>query len=321
MRRMLFKARFLGLVFPALIAGVWPMAAQAAGGLGSAAGFAVIAGAAVTCTGPNSNVTGPVGLASSSTAVTKTGCTMQTQVNAGAYAAFLNAFKSPPGPCATTVTADPGLTGANTLPTGVSCFAAALTMTTGTLTLTGSGPWNIEIGTGGTGALTATNTTVVSSNPCNVFWWVKQGATLTGTAGQPPTAFQGTILAGADITLTDTALTGRAWAGGAGTAALPTGAVTLTRSPVLGCTAGGTVRGGCKQGKGGDKDESADKSGDSADGAESAKSASHDASDSSGKDDKDKQDKADGDHGKGCDSDSNQNKDSGDSDQKASKGD
>jgi hypothetical protein len=239
---MLFKVRFLGLVLPALIAGVWPMAAQAAG-LGSAAGFAVIAGVAVTCTGPNSNVTGPVALASSTTAVTKTGCTMQTQVNAGAYDAFVNDFSSPPGPCATTVTADPGLTGANTLPTGISCFAAALTMTTGTLTLTGSGPWYIEIGTGGTGALTATNTTVVSSNPCNVFWWVKQGATLTGTAGQPPTAFQGTILAGADITLTDTSLTGGAWAGGAGTAALPTGAVTLTRSPLLGCTAAGTVQG------------------------------------------------------------------------------
>jgi hypothetical protein len=312
--RVIYKLRFLPLVMVAVLAAVSPMAAQAAGGLGSAAGFAVIAGAAVTCTGPNSNVTGPVGLATSTTAVTKTGCTMHTQVNAGAYAAFLNAFKSPPGPCATTVTADPGLTGANSLPTGVSCFAAALTMTTGTLTLTGSGPWNIEVGTGGTGALTATNTTVVSSNPCNVFWWVKQGVTLTGTAGQPPTAFQGTILAGADITLTDTSLTGRAWAGGAGTAALPTGAVTLTRSPVLGCTAAGTVPGqGCKEGKGGDTDESADKSGDS----ESATGAGHEASDSSGNENKDKQDKADGDHGKGCDSgDSSQNKESGDSNQK-----
>ena len=295
MRRVLLKARLVPFVCFGMLLWAGPLTAEAAG-LGSAAGFAVLAGKAVTCTGPNSNVTGPVGLASSSTAVTKTGCTMQTQVAAGAYAAFLNVYKAPPAPCATTVTADPALTGPNTLPTGTSCFAAALTMTTGTLTLTGAGPWNIEIGTAGTGALTATNFTVVSSNPCNVFWWVRQGVTLTGTAGTPPTAFQGTILAGADITLTDTSLTGRAWAGGAGTALVPTGAVTLTRSPVLGCTAAGTVRGT----KCTDEDKTSDQSKDteSSSKADSSNKAddeqgNHDKKCKSDDSDKDKSDKHD----------------------------
>jgi hypothetical protein len=54
--------------------------------------------------------------------------------------------------------------------------------------------------------------------------------------------FQGTILAGADITLTGTALAGRA---------LATGAVTMTGSNVFGCTAGGTVaKHHCNQGVG-----------------------------------------------------------------------
>jgi hypothetical protein len=293
-----------------------PLTAEAAG-LGSAAGFAVLAGKAVTCTGPNSNVTGPVGLASRTTAVTKTGCTMQTQVAAGAYGAFLNAYKSPPAPCATTVTSDPVLTGPQTLPTGVSCFAVALTMKTGTLTLTGSGPWNIEIGTGGTGALTATNFTVISSNPCNVFWWVRQAATLTGTAGAPPTAFQGTILAGADITLTDTSLTGRAWAGGAGTPQVPTGEVTLTRSPVLGCTAAGTVPGTkCTKDNGSDEDKTSDQSKDTESSSKSD-SSSNKVDDEQGNSDKNcKSDDSDKD--KSDKHDSNKDDSSGDDSKKRS---
>jgi Ice-binding-like len=299
-RRVLLKARFAPFVCFGMLLWAGPLTAQAAVPA-TAAGFAVLAGKAVTCTGPNSNVTGPVGRANSSTAVTKTGCTMQTQIAAGAYAAFVNAFKAPPAPCATTVTSDPGLHGPNTLPTGVSCFAVALTMTTGTLTLQGSGPWNIEIGTSGTGALTATNFTVISSNPCNVFWWVRQGVTLTGTAGTPPTAFQGTILAGADITLTDTSLTGRAWAGGTGTAQVPTGKVTLTRSPVLGCTAAGTVPGTkCAKDGGSDEDTNSDQSKNAED-SSSASDRSNNGNDEqgnqkdckSGDSDKDKSDKPD----------------------------
>jgi len=237
MRRMLFKARFLGLVFLALLAGVWPMAAQAGGGLGlgTAAGFAVLADSTgLTCT--DGNVIGPVGVSSSTTAVTSTRCKMQVQVAAGAYADFLTAYNNfaTVPPCNPSQILSGTLAGV-TLAPGAYCFPAAATLT-GTLTLSGTGPWIFEIGTSGTGALTATNFTVVGSNPCNATWWVRQAATLTTSV------FQGTVLAGADITLTGTALSGRA---------LATGAVTMTGSNVFGCTAGGTVaKHHCNQGVG-----------------------------------------------------------------------
>ena len=225
MRRTVFRARVLGLVILALVGGVWPVAAQASGGLGSAAGFAVLANTAVTCT--DGTVTGLVGVNSSSTAITSTRCNMQTQVAPGAYADFqtvYNGIAASLGPCTETFGIADTLAGVSLGP-GIYCFTAAATLT-GTLTLAGDGPWVFEIGTLGTGALTATNFTVVGSNPCNATWWVSQAATTTTSA------FQGAILAGADITLTGTSLAGRAFA---------TGAVTMTGSNVFGCTAGGTV--------------------------------------------------------------------------------
>jgi hypothetical protein len=227
-KRKLFKVRFLGLVFLAMLAGVWPIAAQAAGGLGAAAGFAVLAGTAVTCT--DGTVIGTVGVSSSSTAITSTRCSMQTQVTgAGSgtgYGDFLttyNGIAANLGPCTRTFGAADTLAGLS-LAAGTYCFPAAAALT-GTLTLTGSGPWFFEIGTGGTGALTATSFTVVGSNPCSAFWWVRQDATATTSA------LQGTIMAGS-ITLTDTVLAGRAWA---------MSAVTMTRSNIAGCTAAGGV--------------------------------------------------------------------------------
>jgi len=227
-RRMLFKARFLGLVLLAMLAAIWPVAAQAAGGLGAAAGFAVLAGTAVTCT--DSNVIGPVGLASSSTAVTSTRCSMQTQVTGatpntgyGDFQTTYTGIRDNLGPCNRTFGAADTLAGLS-LAAGTYCFPAAAALT-GTLTLTGAGPWFFEIGTGGTGALTATSFTVVGGNPCNAFWWVRQDATATTSA------LQGTIMAGS-ITLTDTVLAGRAWANVS---------VTMTRSNIAGCTAAGGV--------------------------------------------------------------------------------
>ena len=219
MRRLVFKFTCLGIGLLAALAGVAPVAAQAATAPGSAASFAVLADSTgLTCT--NSTVTGAVGIATSSTAVTNTGCTMpQVQVASGAYANLLKIYKGIAGsltPC-TILT---GTLDGVSLGPGTYCFPAAATLT-GTLTLTGSGPWLFEVGTGGTGALTATDFTVVGGNPCNATWWVRQAVTLTTSA------FQGTILAGADITLTDTTLAGRA---------LATGAVTLTGSHITGCT-------------------------------------------------------------------------------------
>ena len=218
----------------ALAFGALPTAALASTpGLGAAADFAVLADSTgLTCT--DSNVVGPVGVATASTAVTSTRCKMQVQVAAGAYAAFLtdyNAIAANLFPC-TVLT---GTLAGQSLGAGTYCFDAAATLT-GTLTLTGTGPWLFEIGTGGTGALTATNFTVVGGSPCNVTWWVRQAVTLTTST------FQGTILAGADITLTGTSLAGRA---------LATGAVTMTGSNIFGCTAAGSVaRHHCNQGVG-----------------------------------------------------------------------
>jgi len=237
MRRVTLKAGLISFVVCAMLAGVSPLAAagaspKAAGGLGAAAGYAVLAGTALTCTG--STVTGPVGVSSSSIVPTQTVCTLTVQVAPGAYAGFLTAYSGIAGsltPC-TVLT---GTLAGVTLGPGKYCFDAAAVLT-GTLTLTGTGPWLFEIGTSGTGALTATNFTVVGGNPCNVTWWVRQAVTLTTSA------FQGTILAGTDITLTGTTLTGRA---------LATGAVTMTDSHIVGCTGTGKgVKQHCNQGVG-----------------------------------------------------------------------
>src|SRR5450756_2031292 len=201
MRRVTLKAGLISFVVFAMLAGVAPMAAagaspKAAGGLGAAAGFAVLAGTALTCT--NSTVTGPVGVSSSSIVPTQTGCTLTVQVAPGAYAGFLTAYSGIAGSLGKCTVLTGTLAGV-TLKPGTYCFDAAAVLT-GTLTLTGTGPWLFEIGTSGTGALTATDFTVVGSNPCNVTWWVRQAVTLTRAT------FQGTILGGTDITLTDTSL-------------------------------------------------------------------------------------------------------------------
>ena len=146
MRRGVFKARFLWLVAVAMLVGVGPMAAQASVGapnLGSAADFAVLAGTALTCT--DSNVAGPVGVNFPVTEVTSTRCKMQVQFAPGAYGDFLTAYSN----MAATLTPCTVLTGTLagvSLGSGTYCFDAAATLT-GTLTLTGSGPWIFEIGT------------------------------------------------------------------------------------------------------------------------------------------------------------------------------
>jgi hypothetical protein len=237
--RILFKARFLGLAVPVLLAGMWPVAAQAATmpGLGTAADFAVLAGKALTCT--DSNVTGPVGVVTG-IAVTSTRCKMQVQNADGAYSDFLKAYStiadslavSPGCPPANTLT---GTLAGVTLGPGTYCFDAAAALT-GTLTLTGGGPWVFEIGARAVGALTANSFTVVSDSPCNAFWWVQADVTLTTST------FQGTILGGGDITLTGTSIAGRV---------LATGAVTMTGSNIFGCNAAGTVASHhCNQGVG-----------------------------------------------------------------------
>jgi len=210
--------------------------AQAPPSLGSAASFSALAGGpadgAVTCT--TSTITGDVGVVSPGK-FTNTGCTITGTVigNATApYADFLTAYGGLPGSngCTQVLTTLDG----QVLSPGVYCVTAAATSTGSVLTLNGpsNGIWIFRIGTGGTGALTGTNFSVLMAGggvPCNVSWWVAQAATMTDSN------FVGTILAGADITVTRGTFVGRALAGGAGTTLLPAGAVTLTNTVLGGC--------------------------------------------------------------------------------------
>jgi hypothetical protein len=237
MRRLVFKARFLWLVVVAVLAGAWPIVAQAAiptiPPLLTAANFAVIAGVALTCT--DSSVTGQVGV-NFGTGVTPVRCSMQpAQFDPAGIQAFKdfrsaydtiasNLGPTTPSGCDQNFTIASTLDGV-TLGPGTYCFDSYAQLT-GTLHLTGGGPWLFEIGTGVTGVsggyIEATNFTVISDNPCNAFWWVHDYVTLTTSA------FQGTILGGAAITTTGTSLVGNAWA---------TVALTMTGSHILGCGA------------------------------------------------------------------------------------
>jgi hypothetical protein len=196
--------------------------------------FAVLAGAAVTCT--DSTVKGDVGLANPGT-ITNTRCSITGQAGTpaaqAAYATFLDDYASlrTDPPCGFN---NVPLAGAF-LPPGVYCYDAAVTVAGSTLTLVGSATdtWIFRIGTLGTGALTGTNFTVVLTGGAtcsnNVLWWTAEAATLTDSS------FVGSILAGADITVTRGSVAGQVLAGGTGTTTNRTGAVTLTGTAVDFC--------------------------------------------------------------------------------------
>ncbi|MDQ2914023.1 MAG: ice-binding family protein [Chloroflexota bacterium] len=215
--------------------------------LGAAASFAVLSAApgglgAVTCTA--STITGNVG---STGALTNTGCVMTVApVTQGVVDGFNSAYLAltPPSTgnrCAGGTTLTGTLARTLTIP-GLYCFDAGVTTSDGTLFLGGpaDGVWLFKIGILGTGALTGTNFNVVMSglgSPCNVTWWVRDGATMTTSQ------FKGTILAGAAITVT-----------GPGTfhgRALAKAGVTIeTGTRLTGCT-GGSLGGGNGNGNGG----------------------------------------------------------------------
>src|SRR4051794_15016065 len=228
--RLLFTIPFAALLYnpsPGSATGFGPS-------LGQASGFAALAGTAVTCTA--STVTGAVGVVTGG-GFTNTGCTLTGTVHNGdaaaaaAYRDFLTAYDALhfQTPCDQTLT---GTLAGVTLAPGVYCFPAAATLT-GTLTLNGpaDGVWIFKVGTGGTGALTGTNFSVVMSGGAagaacpNVYWWVAQAATLTTSH------FLGTILAGADITITGGTFIGDALAGGGGPASVPSCARTVAAPP------------------------------------------------------------------------------------------
>ncbi len=241
----LFPAPPSAVPFPAAFAQT-----QTAPALSSAASFAILAGPAVTCT--DSTITGDVGIFSPvppGSLLTQTNCTINGTIHAGdasavtAYNDFLSAYDAlqalPATSCDQVLT---GTLAGVTLTPGVYCFDAAATLT-GQLTLDAQGDpnavWIFKIGTSGTGALTGTSFSVVMANggqPCNVYWWTAEAATMTDSN------FQGTILAGVAITVTRETFNGDA---------LAQAAVTLTGATLTGCQAtGGNVHGKCNQGVG-----------------------------------------------------------------------
>jgi hypothetical protein len=231
------KRKYLGLLasagFAALLFTASTANANPPSPLGSAEGFAVLGGSAVTLT--DSKVNGNVGDLGAFTQTTSTilgTLHLGDQVAQHAYADFLAAYVALAAvPCDQTIS---GNLAGQCLTPGVYCVDAASTTTGGTLTLVGSSTdtWIFKIGTSGTGALTGTSFTVVGQSACgssgvpwttcnnNVFWWTAQAATLTDSV------FIGSILAGADITVTRGSLDGQA---------LATGAVTLTGTSVNVC--------------------------------------------------------------------------------------
>jgi hypothetical protein len=210
--------------------------AQTAPSLGSASSFAVLGSSTVTCTG-GSTITGDVGVSPGS-AVTgfPAPCTVEGgAIHAGdavaaqahsdaalAYAALVDET------CTTNLSGQDLGTLPAPLAPGVYCFDSSAGLT-GTLNLTGGGPWIFQIGSTLT---TASNASVLvndGNEGCapGVFWAVGSSATL-GTGTQ----FQGIILA----LISDTVTTNANVSGGV--FAL-TGAVTLDTNLVSACSSGG----------------------------------------------------------------------------------
>lgn len=228
--------------------------------LGAASDFAVLSaapdhGGAVTCT--RSDIDGDVGSSGLKASITQTDCTITgaviAPVSANVVNDFLSAYDALAAVECTTVILQEAFTGeALSFDPGVICFPAAVTFTNTTLTLNGGSndTWLFKVGTGGTGALTGTDSSVLTGgDACNVTWWVAQAATVT--RGD----FKGSILAGAADPATSAAITmtGAAPATPFEGRALAKAAVTLTDMAFVGCEAGG--RGGkakskCNQGVG-----------------------------------------------------------------------
>lgn len=142
--------------------------AQSAPSLGSAASFAVLGSSTVTCTGL-STLIGDVGVSPGS-AVTgfPVPCTVLGAIHAAdavALQAHYDAALAYAALVAETCTTN--LTGQDlgglTLSTGVYCFDSSAELT-GTLNLTGSGPWMFQIGSTLT---TASNASVVVNGSSN----------------------------------------------------------------------------------------------------------------------------------------------------------
>jgi len=189
--------------------------------LGTATSFGVLAGSAVTNTGPTT-ITGDLGLSPGSSVTgfppgTVTGAThVSDAVALQAKTDLTTAYNNAAGQsCTSTLSGD---LGGRTLVPGVYCYTSDAQLT-GTLTLDGGGDPNaVFIFKIGSMLTTASNSrvSIINGGACGVYWQIGSSATL-GT----DTAFVGTMLVNTSITLNTRAniLPGRALT--------QTGAVTL----------------------------------------------------------------------------------------------
>lgn len=211
-------------------------------GLGTAGSFAVLAGSAVTNTGP-SVVSGDLGVSPSS-AITgfPPGRVVRGTIHQGdadaaqAQADLTTAYNSAAGQAPDRLLTGQDL-GGLTLTPGVYQFASSAQLT-GRLTLDAQGNpnavWVFQIGSTLTTASGSNVTLINGASPCNVFWQVGSSATL-GTG----TDFVGTIMALTSITATTGAIIdGRALARNA---AVTLDTNTISRGSCGTGTTGGTT--------------------------------------------------------------------------------
>ena len=176
-------------------------------GLGTADGYAVLAGSGITNTG-STVIAGDLGTFPTTTVtgendITLTGTHRNDTENAAAKSGLLTAFNNAAGQASTqTISADLANPAA-TLTPGVYTQSTAMGLT-GTLTLDGGGRTDaVFIFQAGDTLTTASASQVVltgGTQACNVFWQVGVSATLGSDS-----TFVGTILAGTSITLNDRA--------------------------------------------------------------------------------------------------------------------
>ena len=224
------------ILITAVLAGVWPASALAATQprLGTALNFAVLAGSAISNTGPTV-ITGNLGISpgnASSVTGFPPGTVTGAQNTADAVALQAQTDLTTAFTDAATATSTQSLTGQDlgglNLGPGVYTFSSSAQLT-GPLTLSGNGVFIFQIGSTLTTASASSVLLALGAQACAVFWEVGTSATLGST-----TQFQGNLMAQNDITLVTGAniLTGRALAR-TGTLTLDTNNIT---PPVGTCT-------------------------------------------------------------------------------------